>query len=565
MDDVCQYEKWTSGPIPAGLGPAWADWSHNPYLVVPLLLVVVAALLLRVLTIPVFMAHLRSRRARVFTPPGAELPRPKGAARFEPLLPVLLTIAVTGFLALAYKNLIPGLFGGQHCHAMNFVENAPWPFSTIYKARLFTPMPASSTEIAQELGVVLAIGWLLPWLLTQWIAVRVRMPLTAQESARSRWELVWQLAARVAVCLVLPFLVLACLIAWQLVSLIATGALLRAPARVRPAVSPQTVPLGAQAPVPVPFPTQPDAHAAAPVVPVIPCQPLRAHEPRAIGLYQLLGRIGAGGMGTVFLARRQGSATQVALKTLNPELVDDDDLRLRFEREAQVLAMVPGVYTARVLDTGLADGTPFIAMELLDGRPLEAYLREQGPIRSPEALRALALALAVALDGVHRSGLVHRDLKPANIMMTTAGPKLLDFGIAMIVDATRLTRTGGGPGTLTYMAPEQFGDGPIGPAADVWAWGCCVVCAAHGASPFAATSSPAVIRKIVEFGPEDHSLAAVRALDPGLAAVVERALARDASARPADGGALLALLAGQAVERTALDDQITRGWRTLVL
>jgi serine/threonine protein kinase len=206
-------------------------------------------------------------------------------------------------------------------------------------------------------------------------------------------------------------------------------------------------------------------------------------------------------MGTVYLARREGSVTQVALKTINPEFLDDDDLLRRFERESQALSMVAGAYTARVLDSGVDAGRPYLVMELLDGRPLDAYLREQGPISAPGALRALALALAVALSGVHRLGLVHRDLKPANIMLTTAGPRLLDFGIADLVDGTRLTRTGTGPGTLTYMAPEQFGEERVGPAADVWAWACCLVCAAHGTSPFAAGSTGAVIRRIVDTGP----------------------------------------------------------------
>ncbi|MET8628385.1 serine/threonine-protein kinase [Kitasatospora sp. NPDC004669] len=313
----------------------------------------------------------------------------------------------------------------------------------------------------------------------------------------------------------------------------------------------------------------PPAPLVPPVLPSPPVgSPLSPHDARTIGGYQLLGRIGSGGMGTVYLAQRQGSATQVALKTINLELLDDADLLRRFQRESEVLAMVPGAYTARVLDTGVDAGRPYLAMELLDGRPLDVHLREQGPIRSAEALRALALALAVALSGVHRLGLVHRDLKPANIMLTTAGPRLLDFGIAAIVDGTRLTATGGGPGTLTYMAPEQFGDERVGTAADVWAWACCVVCAAHGASPFAATSTGAVIRRIVETGPEPAALAAVQALDPALAGVVTRALALDPAQRPADGTALLAALA--AAQSTAPDpagvhDQITRGWQTLAL
>ncbi|MFD9688014.1 serine/threonine-protein kinase [Kitasatospora sp. NPDC059088] len=328
-----------------------------------------------------------------------------------------------------------------------------------------------------------------------------------------------------------------------------------------PYVPPQFTPPAPPAP-PMP-PVMPPVASAPPVG-----SPLGAHEPRTIGGYQLLGRIGSGGMGTVYLAQRQGSATQVALKTINPELLAEGDLLRRFQREAEVLAMVPGAYTARVLDTGVDAGRPYLAMELLDGRPLDAHLREQGPIRSAEALNALALALAVALSGVHRLGLVHRDLKPANIMLTTAGPRLLDFGIAAIVDGTRLTATGGGPGTLTYMAPEQFGDERPGPAADVWAWACCVVCAAYGVSPFAATNTGAVIRRIVESGPEPAALAAVQALDPRLAAVVARALAIDPAARPADGTALLAALAvarSTTPDQAAVHEQITRGWQTLTL
>ncbi|MFI9787261.1 serine/threonine-protein kinase [Kitasatospora sp. NPDC051984] len=313
-----------------------------------------------------------------------------------------------------------------------------------------------------------------------------------------------------------------------------------------------------------PPPAVPPVQAPAPAQ--VPHQPLSGHEPRSIGGYQLLGRIGAGGMGTVYLARREGAATQVALKTINLELLDDPDLLRRFQRESEVLAMVPGAYTARVLDTGVDAGRPFLAMELLDGRPLDSHLRENGPVRSPEALRALGLALAVALSGVHRLGLVHRDLKPANIMLTSAGPRLLDFGIAALVDGTRLTMTGAGPGTLTYMAPEQFGEERVGTAADIWAWACCVVCAAHGASPFAATSTGGVIRRIIDTGPDQAALAAVRALDPALAAVVARALTPDPAARPADGTALLALLASpQADGTTDVRDEITRGWSTLRL
>ncbi|MFE0464311.1 serine/threonine-protein kinase [Kitasatospora sp. NPDC058965] len=327
-----------------------------------------------------------------------------------------------------------------------------------------------------------------------------------------------------------------------------------------PVVPPATRP--ATAPSTPPAPVGPAPVAAAPSASVVRCKPLGPGDPQAVGRYRLLGRIGAGGMGSVYLAQRQGAATQVALKTLRPELMEDGDLLLRFEREAEVLARVPSAYTARVLDTGAVDGIPFIAMELLDGRPLSTHLAEQGPFRDGAALRALALALAEALGAVHGEGLVHRDLKPANVMLTSDGPKLLDFGIAMMVDRTRLTQFGGGPGTLTYMAPEQFGEGPVDARADLWAWACCVAAAAHGASPFEGTSAMAVMRKIVDLGPDPAALDAVRALDPVLADLVVQALQPDPAARPQSAPALAASLAAADPAGRAAAAQIEDGWRT---
>ncbi|MER8103526.1 serine/threonine-protein kinase [Kitasatospora sp. NPDC094016] len=438
------------------------------------------------------------------------------------------------------------------------------------------------------LGSVLTVLvlWLLLWFLTQRSLLRTGMPPAVWSSGSTRLRVAgWFVLRGVLGVFVLPVGLLLAALVFQIVAVVAAGrhrSTAPSTAAVPPATTTAFPPVQPVQPVqPGPFaPTAPYAPASpyapgSPYAPApvgaVPHQPLRAGEPRTIGGYHLLGRIGSGGMGTVYLARREGAATQVALKTINVELLDNAELLLRFEREAEVLAMVSGAYTARVLDGGVDDGRPYLAMELLDGRPLDAHLREQGPVRSPEALRALALALAVALSGVHRLGLIHRDLKPANIMLTTAGPRLLDFGIAALVDGTRLTMTGGGPGTLTYMAPEQFGEDRVGTAADIWAWACCVVCAAHGASPFAATSTGAVIRRIVDTGPEPAALAAVHALDPALAAVVVRALNADPAGRPADGAALLELLTAApapgvpAPNASSVREEITRGWRTLAL
>ncbi|MFD7259785.1 protein kinase [Streptomyces sp. NPDC059874] len=523
-----------------------------------------SALVVRLLSLPLLgrrHEHVR-RRALAARSGGAPMPRIPGAVLGELAVGVagvaclyvlpeyvyhgLPEIELTGFFSIA------GVDGNSLLQPLDFGH--PWTWLAV-------------------ITLLVLPGWLFLYFRTQRNLLTLGMPKGVWRSPSTRRRLAGLIALRLVFGVFAPVGVLLAALVVQVVDLLA-GRKYRSAAPL-PAAQPvpplppvpsyaptQTAPPAQPGRPPAYVPTQADRGVAP--APQVSYQELRPNEPRAIGGYQLLGRIGAGGMGTVYLARREGSATQVALKTIHPELLDHAELLRRFEREAEVLAMVSGAYTARVLDAGVDAGRPYLAMELLDGRPLDVHLREQGPVRSPEALRALALALAVALSGVHRLGLVHRDLKPANIMLTTAGPRLLDFGIAAIVDGTRLTRTGGGPGTLTYMAPEQFGDEGVGPAADVWAWACCVVCAAHGTSPFAATSTGAVIRRIVDTGPDAAALAAVQALDPALAAAVRRALAVDPRERPADGAALAELLTARQ-EPGEVREQITRGWRTLAL
>ncbi|MFD7319631.1 serine/threonine-protein kinase [Streptomyces sp. NPDC059875] len=533
------------------------------------LIVVGPALALRAATLPLLTRAQRAVRQQALTDPGTVPRRVPGAVAGE------LALGVAGGIGLWF------LLGSGYVPEFSF---------------LLRPVVLHTGEwLSADYGYSLAMGWTLYVVMVVLASVvwpvlwgrTLRTLLTAGvpgdswlASLAGRRRLAGLVGLRIALGLLLPVGLALAAVACQAV---AYGVSRRyrygagvpddrvpAPAGQALADAPTVGPGPARPAQPVAYvPTQPDPGAGA--VPHIAHRPLNAGEPRTIGGYQLLGRIGAGGMGTVYLARREGAATQVALKTINPELLDNEELLRRFQREAEVLSMVSGAYTARVLDSGVDAGRPYLAMELLDGRPLDVHLQEQGQIRTPEALRALALALAVALSGVHRLGLVHRDLKPANIMLTTAGPRLLDFGIADLVDGTRLTRTGAGPGTLTYMAPEQFGEERVGPAADVWAWACCVVCAAHGTSPFAATSTGAVIRRIVDTGPEPAALAAVHALDPELAAAVGRALTADPAGRPADGAALVDLLTSQGspqYEPTQVDavrEEITRGWRTLTL
>ncbi|MBV6699637.1 serine/threonine protein kinase [Kitasatospora aureofaciens] len=549
------------------------------------LIVVGVALLLRLATLPVLVRAQTATRRRALAAAGVDAsagaPGGLGATIGEVAVGLLCAV---GLQALMFAWFNHGfIMLRQHF----YIDNARYLAIELHLAR----------GVARIWYLVPFIGclvlWLLLWYLTQRNLLTVGMPRQAWYSGPTQLRIVGLVALRAAIgVFLLPVGLIIAALLFQIVAVLVSRRprTVGAEADQLPPPNPYAATVPPQGYVPTQYappapqyappapqyvpPAQPVQPPATPVPPAatptppLARHPLSPHEPRTIGGYQLLGRIGSGGMGTVYLAQRQGSATQVALKTINLELLNDAELLRRFQRESEVLAMVPGAYTARVLDAGVDAGRPYLAMELLDGQPLDAHLREQGPIRSPEALRALALALAVALSGVHRLGLVHRDLKPANIMLTTAGPRLLDFGIAAIVDGTRLTVTGGGPGTLTYMAPEQFGDERVGTAADVWAWACCVVCAAHGASPFAATSTGAVIRRIVDTGPEPAALAAVQAIDPALAAVVTQALAIDPAQRPADGAGLLAALTTQQAvprEPAAVHDQITRGWQTLAL
>lgn len=189
--------------------------------------------------------------------------------------------------------------------------------------------------------------------------------------------------------------------------------------------------------------------------------------------------------------------------------------------------------------------------------------RPRSSAANPETLFAFALAPAAALDGVRCAGLLHRDLKPGNIMLTTAGPRLLDFGIAVMLDRTRLTRTGMGIGTLPYMAPEQFGEEPAGPRTDVWAWGCCLVAATSGRSPFQARDTAAILNRVLIAGPDETAIAPLGRLSPQLLDVVRQALTRDPAQRPADGAALLTALLPGAERPPDLGTRITRSWHTL--
>ena len=234
-----------------------------------------------------------------------------------------------------------------------------------------------------------------------------------------------------------------------------------------------------------------------------PEQPLAPHDPRTVGEYQLTGRLGSGGMGTVYLGHRAGVTGSVAIKVLAPHLLDDVDARTRFLREGQTLQKVTGDYTARVHGVGFDGSMPYIVMERLDGPSLHALIAENGAVRDAETLTRIAIALARALAALHNDGITHRDLKPGNILLTSAGPKVVDFGIARVVGQTHHTPAGNMVGTPGYMAPEQVTGNGAGPATDVWAWACCVVFAARGDHLFDGENVVDIARRILDGPPSD--------------------------------------------------------------
>lgn len=255
-------------------------------------------------------------------------------------------------------------------------------------------------------------------------------------------------------------------------------------------------------------------------------RPLADDEPVTIGPYRLLGRLGAGGMGRVYLGRSAGGRT-VAVKIVHPHFALDEEFRARFRREVEAARRVGGAWTAPVLDADPDAPVPWVATAYAAGPSLASAVTGTGPL--PEhTVRALAAGLAEALTAVHALGLVHRDVKPSNVLLTLDGPLLIDFGIARATDGTAsLTATGASVGSPGYMAPEQILGKSVTGAADVFSLGAVLTYAATGRSPFPGNSSAALLYKVVHEEPE------LGALGGELRAVAEACLAKDPSARPA--------------------------------
>ncbi|MGW1990352.1 serine/threonine-protein kinase [Embleya sp. NPDC001921] len=225
-------------------------------------------------------------------------------------------------------------------------------------------------------------------------------------------------------------------------------------------------------------------------------EPLRAGDPRWLGRFRLLGRLGSGGMGRVFLGREPGGAV-VAVKLVHPDLLEQGgpEFRRRFEREVRAARSVPAEFTATLVDADPGAEVPWLATRFVVGIPLDEAVARFGP--PPEnSLRELAAGLFAALAGFHTAELVHRDMKPANVMLAVDGPKVIDFGIALPSGATDLTRTGHTVGTLGFMSPEQFERSDVGPESDVFSCAAVLAYAATGRPPFPGDTLPVLFANL---------------------------------------------------------------------
>src|SRR3982750_2825797 len=198
--------------------------------------------------------------------------------------------------------------------------------------------------------------------------------------------------------------------------------------------------------------------------------PLRPRDPRSLGPYELLGRLGEGGMGTVYLAR-SAAGVLVAVKMVRADLAPDDAFRRRFRSEVNRVRQGPPFCTAEVLDADPDHEQPYLVVEYVDGPSLAEVVEDRGPLTASN-LHSVAIGVATALTAIHGAGIIHRDLKPRNVLLAPGSPKVIDFGIARALEPTSAhTATDQMLGTVAYMAPERFGSEPgvsLTPAADVF-------------------------------------------------------------------------------------------------
>ncbi|WP_155054988.1 protein kinase domain-containing protein [Streptomyces blattellae] len=254
--------------------------------------------------------------------------------------------------------------------------------------------------------------------------------------------------------------------------------------------------------------------------------PLHRDDPRSVGGYKLVDRLGAGGMGVVYWGRSR-SGRDVAVKVVHAQYAEDRVFRARFRQEIEAVRKVSGAFTAPVVDADPEAARPWMATQYVPGSSLAQRIRDHGALRGTE-LRRLALGLVEALRDIHRAGVVHRDLKPANVLMAEDGPRVIDFGISRAVENhATLTETGQMIGTPPFMSPEQFTDArKVGPESDIFSLGALLVYAVTGRGPFDADSPYLTAYRVV------HDQPVLDGVVGPLRTVLERCLAKETADRP---------------------------------
>ncbi|SBT93675.1 Serine/threonine protein kinase, partial [Streptomyces sp. DI166] len=271
-------------------------------------------------------------------------------------------------------------------------------------------------------------------------------------------------------------------------------------------------------------------------------------DPQRIGAYRLLARLGAGGMGQVYLARSERGRT-VAVKLVRAELAAQEEFRARFRQEVNSARRVGGLWTAPVLDADTEAEVPWVATGYVAGPSLQQVVGHDHGALPERSVRILAAGLAHALTDIHAAGIVHRDLKPSNILVTIDGPRVIDFGIARALETiaeSGLTRTGALVGSPGFMAPEQVRGDRITPACDVFCLGSVLAYAATGRLPFGAGGS-GVHAQMFRIAQEEPDLDGV---PEGIADLVRECLRKDPASRPP---------LAHILERTGADDTVSDG------
>jgi len=253
-------------------------------------------------------------------------------------------------------------------------------------------------------------------------------------------------------------------------------------------------------------------------------EPLARDDPGQIAGYRLHARLGAGGMGVVYLGSTPGGRA-VAVKVMRPELGDDREFRSRFRHEIEAARRVHGMYTAQVIDADPAAVPPWLATVYVPGPSLQQAVADHGPMPAQTVYRLMA-GVAEALQAIHAAGVVHRDLKPSNVVLAADGPRVIDFGIARAAEATALTRSGIVVGSPQFMAPDQISGQPVTPRTDIFALGSLTAYAVLGRPPFGCGRPEAVMYRIM------HQHADLAGCPVALRTVIEQCLVKDPAHRP---------------------------------